>query len=236
MNLIRQLRNLQEVDLNLEKATLMLQQIKSQLNSNPILVELEELERNLTQKQGELGELEKEQRTLEWKVEDLSSKVLSIEEKLYSNTVKNPKELQHLQQEVEGFRSSVQPEEDKILNLMVQVEAVQREITEGEIRRKELQEDWKHKSQLLLAESSRIERVLSEDGQKRGALAAEIDPAYLKLYETLRADKQGRAIVQIKQGRCGGCLITLPLNIMRRARLENQLLQCSNCGRILYLL
>jgi predicted nucleic acid-binding Zn-ribbon protein len=46
--------------------------------------------------------------------------------------------------------------------------------------------------------------------------------------------RKGNAVVKVEQGRCQGCHIKLSMNEWQKAR-TGVLVQCSSCGRILYL-
>jgi len=66
----------------------------------------------------------------------------------------------------------------------------------------------------------------------REALAARIRPQLLNRYERL-AKSFGRAVVPVTGNLCLGCFVTLPTSYPS-LKTKNALLQCENCGRILY--
>ena len=231
MNLGRRLHDLQQIDLDLEKKTEMLSQVESQLSHNEALTEVKaEVER----KRENLAELEKKQKTAEWVIDDLQAKAGPLQQKLYAGSVKNPKELMSLQQQVEQLKSQIREEEDKTLEIMGQVEALQKEVALRAAEVKKLEGEWQKKREQLLAEQAELSTTIDIIKGKRGELADAIEPAHLELYETLRARKQGHAVAKIEQGRCQGCRITLPVSELMRARM-GELVQCDSCGRILYL-
>jgi len=71
--------------------------------------------------------------------------------------------------------------------------------------------------------------------QRREDLAARIDAASLELYQDLRQKRQGRAVAKVEQGMCQGCRLVLSMTELQRARISQELVQCSSCQRILYL-
>jgi predicted nucleic acid-binding Zn-ribbon protein len=93
--------------------------------------------------------------------------------------------------------------------------------------------EWKQEQKSLTQKQSKVENRLSGLSHKRQAVASEIAPQALELYEGIRLRK-GQAVVKIAQGRCNGCHLTLSMNEWQRAR-AGALAQCSSCGRIIYL-
>ena len=125
--------------------------------------------------------------------------------------------------------------EDKTLAIMSQVERVQEEIDLKVAEVERIESEWRGRQEQLLAEQARLQAALNETEQRHDELASTVVPAVLGLYEALRVKKQGLAVAKIEQGRCQGCRITLPMNELQRTRIGEELVQCSSCGRILYL-
>ena len=98
---------------------------------------------------------------------------------------------------------------------------------------KKLEAEWQSQQQQLSSNIKELEAVLSELKHKRQTLSASIDPQATEFYEQLKRQK-GTAIAKIEQGICRGCRISLSTAQLQQAR-TGSLVQCSNCGRILFL-
>jgi predicted nucleic acid-binding Zn-ribbon protein len=133
------------------------------------------------------------------------------------------------------LKAKIEEKEDKALEIMDQVESVQEKVVMKAAEVKGLEKDLKSKKKKLSAEQSRLQSELNQTEQKREKLAKKVEQSMLQLYDTLRANKQGKAVARIEQGRCQGCRIALPMSEIQRARIGEELVQCSSCGRILYL-
>ena len=83
------------------------------------------------------------------------------------------------------------------------------------------------------AGDNQLKGELSELQRKRQLLSGEIDPQAVEFYEKLREQK-GQTVAKVEQGICRGCRISLSSSELQRARSGN-LVQCSSCGRILFL-
>ncbi|TMQ68855.1 MAG: hypothetical protein E6K80_13650 [Candidatus Eisenbacteria bacterium] len=52
-------------------------------------------------------------------------------------------------------------------------------------------------------------------------------------YERIRQSRDGRAVVPIVKGSCGGCFRGQPPQMLQEARRGDRALICDGCGRIL---
>ena len=229
---VRQLYELQEIDLEIDAKNEALALVVSRLGDSEALAEARV---SLATEEERLVELERSQRDVEREVEDLRSKVALLEEKLYGGSVKNPKELASLQEQVEHLKRKRRGQEDNVLDIMTEVEAMQKNVSLKSREVARIDEDWRAEQAMLSGEQAELNAALADLDQKRKDLISRIDAASLELYQGLRRKRQGRAVAKVEQGMCQGCRIVLPLNVLQRARIGQELVQCSSCERILYL-
>jgi predicted nucleic acid-binding Zn-ribbon protein len=92
-------------------------------------------------------------------------------------------------------------------------------------------------SEDLAAIAERKARMLAEQQEvtaERAAQAARVPGNALPLYDRLMRTKQGMAVAPMADGRCGGCHMKLIASTVIKAQAAQDLAQCENCGRILY--
>ncbi len=229
MSAAKQLHQLQEIDLEIESGEQDLSQKSAQLGESQVVIETRAQLASEQQRQEELG---RQQRSLEGEIEDIAGKLSTAEEALYSGRVKNPKELTSLQHEVDGFKTRRVQLEDKVLEIMEQVELVTVRAATISSELRELEAEWQSQQKRLSADIEQIKTVLSDLKQRRQRLSDEIDPQAVEFYHSLRKQRE-TAVAKAERGRCGGCRILLPTTELQRARGGN-LVQCSSCGRILF--
>ena len=229
LSIAKQLYILQGIDLDLETKGERLRIVEAQLSDSRVLLKIRA---EVEKKQQQLAELQREQRAAEWEIDDIQARITQTEEKLYGGSLRNPKDLLNLEKEIKGYRGQLRNKEDALLEIMSQVEAIQQEIAEESERARQLEEEWHRKQQQLIGEQAELNAGLAIGKRQRDELAATIDPASLQLYEALRVRKQGQAVAKVAQGRCQGCHLTLTVDELQQARME-ELVQCSNCDRIL---
>ena len=189
---------------------------------------LEDLRMRLRKAEGLLRDAELELRGLEERKE-------SVERRLYSGQVTNPKELTALEEDLRALGGQISRAEDRVLELMDEVESLRKEareeegwIAENEERLKGIEERYKRD----LAElTGRREGLLS----RRGELTASLDNSVLSRYEHLREHLGGVAVAEVRERTCTACRVALTESVVRRLRESTEMVACENCGRLLYL-
>jgi predicted nucleic acid-binding Zn-ribbon protein len=230
MTLAKTLYDLQQIDLNIQKEQETLDDINRQLGESEAL---SRAKGELVTEKEHLAETEKQQRDVEWEIEDLRSNIKQVNDKLYGGKSKNPKELVSLEKELEIFKTKLRQKEDDLLDLMAEIESTQDKIKISSERLSKLEVEWQREQKDLSQKQAKVKSRLSDLSRKRKTLASDIAKQTLELYEGIRLRK-GEAVVKIEQGRCQGCRLNLAVNELQRAR-AGDLIQCSSCGRILCL-
>jgi len=230
MGLPGQLYRLQQLDQELERQQKIIKDIDEQLGENE---GLSEAQSKFASQEQRLAEVAKSQKTVEWELEDLQEKINHLSNRLYGGTIKNPKELVNLEQEVKDLRHKLTKKEDELLELMTQAETIQSRVKAGAEELEALTREWQQEQEELKQRKVDAESRLARLSPSRQELAQQIDHEALKLYEQIRATK-ALPVAKVEQGRCQGCRITLPTGLWQRAKAGN-LVQCGSCARILYL-
>lgn len=232
MSSIRVLTRLQTLDTELRTRRNIQEDIQRQLED---VAYLESLREQVATQRPTVASLENEQRSAEWEVEHIKQQVQTEETKLYGGSIRIPKELVSLQQEVGMLKARQQQHEDQLLGIMTQLEEqrgqldqLTQELSQAEAERQALETQLGQQQQQLEAE-------IMEMSTQRGALAAQVPRVDMALYESLLAAKQGRAIARIERATCQGCRINLPMTVQQRVRSGQTLIQCPSCSRVLYM-
>jgi hypothetical protein len=228
---IAQLYALQELDLALQAARAALEDVRARQGEPEELIDARRL---AAERQDELRVAEKRFKEQEWEADELKRKIEPVEQRLYQGSVRNPKELEDLQRDVESLKRRRGELEDRALEAMETLELAQRacddaqrELREREAAARAEREQLREREAQLVAETAAQE-------ERRAAQAALVAPALLSLYDRLAATRAGRAVAKVEGGACGGCRISLPMNVLQRARNSDEVVQCTSCERILY--
>jgi len=228
----RQLYDLQEIDLEIDAKRDALSEVVSRLGDSEVV---DQSRLSLAGDEESLADLERSQRELEREVEDLQAKAAVSEERLYGGTVKNPKELASLQEQVANLKGKMKGLDDKTLDIMSELETVHQQVSSKRQELAKVEEEWQEEQASLSQEQAELNSALATLEQKGKDLASKLDTASLELYQALRRIRQGKAVAKVEQGVCQGCRIALPMSELQRAKIGQELVQCGSCERILYL-
>jgi len=231
MNLGKRLYDLQQLDLDLASIAEALSRVEHQLNHNETL---QKASADLEAARVALAALRDKQKKGEWAIDDIQAKLKPVQQKLYAGSIKNPKELANMQQQAGQLKGQITEEEDRVLEIMGQIEALQDDIASKTSRVESIETEWKQMQQSLLSQRGELSEDLDEMGRRRAEILASIDAAHVETYEKIRLRKQGVAVAKIEQGRCQGCRIAVPLSEQTQAR-AGELVHCGTCGRLLCL-
>ncbi len=68
---------------------------------------------------------------------------------------------------------------------------------------------------------------------KLAAIEKEIEPAMMQRYRRAR-QHHNVPVVKVENGKCSGCNMSLPMAMLKRLATPGTILECENCGRLLY--
>lgn len=170
----------------------------------------------------------------EAEVDKLRVKIDQSESNLYSGTVKNPKELQDLQNEIMALKRHLITLEDRQLDAMVGVETAEQTHQVALDELEDLKSQFTKQNQTLTSEQSDLEKEFDRLDTERQAAISPLDASLLDVYDQLRKQKRGLAIVSVNDGACAACGTTLTPAQFQIARSTSQSYNCPTCGRILF--
>jgi uncharacterized protein len=226
----KQLFQLQEIDLAIEAEENVLREKRARLgNRNALdaaILKRDEAAESLSRRK-------RQQHSLETEAEDIAAKIARVEDKLYGGKIGNPKELSSLQEEAAILKKQRDEKETAALETLEQVEAEEARVSALAEELRQTEAAWQREQQQLEAEITDSESKLAGLQTQRAEAAADIDAATLRYYETLRKQK-GQAVARVAQGICHACRISLSSAETQRVR-GSAIVNCSSCGRILYL-
>jgi predicted nucleic acid-binding Zn-ribbon protein len=182
---------------------------------------------------GPRHQLERDQKRLEDEVALVRSKADEDEAALYGGRVSAVRELQALQDEVASLRRRAAELEDRILELMVELEPMIEEAAGLEAAREGLEADARRATVALAEAEAVVDRELAEVRARRQAAAAATSSDALVRYQQLRPGFGGSAVARLVGSRCEGCPLAMPaVEVDRIRRSPPGLATCEECGRL----
>lgn len=229
MSQARVLYDLQQIDTEIRTKKQRLGEVLRLQKDPPALVAAREMAQAA---EAELHRWRARHNDLTLEIAGVSDKAQRSEERLYSGVVKNPKELNDLQHEVEALGRRRATLEDEALKVMMTVDERQTASQAAAAEVDRLAGEFNASVATLKVEQQSLGVHLSKLIEKRGRQAALAQPAALKSYDQLIQEKRGLAVAGLRGSKCQGCQMTLSGTTIRAAA-EGQLVRCDSCGRIL---
>jgi len=179
-----------------------------------------------------LKQIESDRKQLELEVEAKQQQIAR-----YANqqlqTRKN-EEYRALAHEIETCKGEITKIEDRELGLMEQAEQAQKQVA-GFTRESNEAKKLADSNIALLGEREKnLQKELLELQGNRADLATAVDGTVRARYERLVKSKGENVLVGVQHGVCGGCHMKLPAQTLVACQAAQELVSCTNCGRILY--
>jgi predicted nucleic acid-binding Zn-ribbon protein len=149
--------------------------------------------------------------------------------------VTNPKDLQHMQQELVSLDRRISELEDIELEVMERLETAQAELDELTARAESLDARAQELTAARDKKAAGMEQQVGQATGERKVTASGVPADLLALYDKIRVQKGGVGAAALRARRCGGCSLELTaadLGVIAKAP-RDEVLRCEECDRIL---
>lgn len=222
-----------------------LQDIDSQLDDlNGLLGDLPKMVEELNEQESRLiSKLEEDKTRLkeinlslkksETANSETQEKINKLTDQLF--LVTNNKQYDALTNEIEHFKEQKDENDSHIISSMDEKEILEKSINENETSLEDLKTN-------LGIRRKKLETALSETSEEKAALEksreqqiSKIDFSTIQIYTKVISARSGVAVVSLSGDACGGCGAALPIQMaseIRAAAAHTH--RCDNCGRFVY--
>jgi predicted nucleic acid-binding Zn-ribbon protein len=138
------------------------------------------------------------------------------------------------QHEIEYCETETRKFEDRILDLMAEAEALEKNVGAAEVSLKSEKGQVEREKQEVRRRTEADQKQLNECLAERQAAVAQMSPAVYSTYERIRKKRSGIAVAEVAEGLCLACYLSLRPQFLQDVRRNEQVLCCESCGRILY--
>lgn len=230
MSTARSLLGLQETDQQLAMCRRAYRQIVEELGSEGGVPELTtDLERARVKQL----ELKLEAARNDSEAASLRDRVKQLEERLYSGSITNVRELTAIETEHNTARRELARVDEAIGPAKIAAEEAEQKHTRLDAELEQRGQEWSKRRKELRKERSRIGTEYKKIGAERETATTGIPEPDLETYNALLPRMNGIAVVRVDRGVCQGCRVRLPVGEISRMQNAPGLVNCSSCGRIL---
>ena len=206
---------LQQIDSQLDSARARSKEIDALLNDN------EHLQQVVSRSESAIESLHLTKKSLQKAENDTAQQRVKMEQtesSLYGGKIRNPKELQDLQNEMGALKRYLAVLEDRQLECMLEEEQM------GELEKisainllQELERQERNHAALKLEQNRIVKEMAHLEDERRVAVRSIEEQDYL-LYEQLRRDRRGVAVARVSDRACSACGSTLNAMLLQAAR------------------
>jgi len=230
-NSIFHLFQLQKIDLRIDVLDKRQKEILAIRNDNSArkLLEnkLEEINKSLTTHKKMYSDLDDKVSTKRLKIEQSESS-------LYGGTIKNPKELQDLQLEIQSLKQTITNLEDAQLQKLDELDLVEKDKNDLLAEIENLDAKLSKVYSAFSVEENEMNSEFVKLENERKAVVSQISTDLIKTYDDLKKSKKGIALASVEDGCCTACGSTLTPAECQSAKSPSRITNCPSCGRILY--
>ena len=176
--------------------------------------------------------LQMKQKEKEGELQSKEEKIKKLQSQLYQ--LKSNKEYSTMEFEIKALKADDSLLEEEIIGFLDQVEqaksaiAKEKEVLAGHDKK------TKEELEVLKKRAVELEAHMRNDEDERKKYLPTIEPKLLAQYEKILKNREGLAIVPVRNQSCGGCHIGLPPQVVNEIHLQDKLIVCEECARILY--
>ena len=228
--LLTQLVTLQAIDLEIDQIDNAIKSEQSGLDER--MSALAKREALINELQESITSQQKESRTLEAEMADKMDHVRERQSKMMQ--VQTGREQTALLKEIEDAKKSAKENEEKIMAIM---ESIEKQTAQMEEEKNLLKGEKKlvtEETDKVRANIESIHKGKKKKDNKRNDQASKIKKSLLKKYDTLRQHRNGLAVVNVVDGVCQGCFMSLPPQRYNMLLKGDQIFDCPTCQRLNY--
>ena len=148
--------------------------------------------------------------------------------------VKTNREYQAMQKEIETAQHEIRKHEDRLLEQMLEFDEITGQVKSAERAFADDQAAHAAERAALATGLADAQAAIDRLGGERAALAAEITPTMLALFERVLRYRKVTAVAPVRGGRCSACQILIRPQTVNELRHNEVIYQCASCQRILY--
>ena len=177
-------------------------------------------------------ENEVERRKLQLEVEGKRGAINRF--KTQQQATRKNEEFQALSNEIKHFEADIQALEDRELGFMEAAETLHAAAASADREYSKAEGIIHEQITRLEAGGIASDAWLQELEADRTKLATTVPEDVAELYRRLFVKKGDAAVVPLEHEVCGGCRLKVPTQTVADVRAEQKVVQCPQCGRILY--
>ena len=194
--------------------------------------EFAEVKEKFNRVNGKYNDIESERKKLEDTVEMQNEKIKNDENKLFSGTITNAKELENYQNEVKILRQKNSEMEDQILEIMIEMEEMSEKVELAKAKKDKAEANINRIKNEMNEKLEVLKNIIEGLKKRRDNVILKIPRDYLKKYKEFKGKKGGIAVAVLKDNFCNVCNMQIPVIAAEKIEDIDEIYSCPICGRM----
>ncbi|MFA6384370.1 MAG: C4-type zinc ribbon domain-containing protein [Candidatus Omnitrophota bacterium] len=193
----------------------------------------EEKKKSLTLSEKAYLDAQKEKKDRELELGAKEENTKKLQGQLYQ--LKTNKEYNTMLSQIQDSKADGSLVEDKILEAMEKIERTKAVVEEEKKKLAEEEKVFNDQKKKVELEMKEIEERLATLSSQRQQILPGIDKSLLTQYDRILHNREGLAIVAVKDSTCKGCHMFVPPQVINSIQMYDHMVTCEVCNRILYI-
>lgn len=213
------------------------------VRSTPARQKLSRLHKLLKTQQATIQKLTEETETRLSQINKLSEQAKRLEERIElenselatitGDEESTAAEMTELRVDIERLQKEINQVVREAKKLLSEAEKAAEEYRETNLTAKNAKKEYDQVRAVCEKERDDSAEMLASFDEKLEQIRKDVDPALFQRYEKVK-QHYAAPIVSVIGGKCSGCNMSLPMVMLKRLNAPDAVLECENCGRILY--
>ncbi len=213
------------------------------VRSTPARQKLSRLHKLLKTQQATIQKLTEETETRLSQIIKLSEQAKRLEERIElensalatitGDEESTAAEMTELRVDIERLQKEINQVVREAKKLLSEAEKAAEEYRETNLTAKNAKKEYDQVRAVCEKERDDSAEMLASFDEKLEQIRKDVDPALFQRYEKVK-QHYAAPIVPVIGGKCSGCNMSLPMVMLKRLNAPDAVLECENCGRILY--
>lgn len=213
------------------------------VRSTPARQKLSRLHKLLKTQQATIQKLTEETETRLSQINKLSEQAKRLEERIElenselatitGDEESTAAEMTELRVDIERLQKEINQVVREAKKLLSEAEKATEEYRETNLTAKNAKKEYDQVRAVCEKERDDSAEMLASFDEKLEQIRKDVDPALFQRYEKVK-QHYAAPIVPVIGGKCSGCNMSLPMVMLKRLNAPDAVLECENCGRILY--
>lgn len=225
-----------------QELEILMEGYRREKNSLPIRKELKELQNYLLEQQKKLIELDEEANRkrnalnkIYHEYDNIINNLRIDREKIDSGSIKNLKQVEQLEKDANTLKEKTEQKEAELKILIDELEDFSQLLKEIGLRITDAKKEYRKVKATYDGQAGEIQKKYNLAREKRDELQKGIDSSLLSKYNKLKDNYEDPVSIVDNNYCCSGCNMQIASLAVQLLREDNSIIECENCGRILYM-